>query len=191
MTNTMTLALSELRSLITKAARGAGLGWGLAEEAGWAAEWLARRGLPAADWATLWLAARIDGHVSPVEVGAMLADDPVFGPLPDGLTAPGYLLPFLDRVAIGNGPVAITSKQGLVVQTGPDGQIAFGPCWDSRSNAWSFAASDVRTRNQDGAQRPGVSGPTLDYLDAMALRTTVPRSESSRRDAGSAAGDND
>ena len=50
------LAHSELRALVTKAARGAGLAWGLAEEAGWAADWLARRSLPAGDWAAIWLA---------------------------------------------------------------------------------------------------------------------------------------
>ena len=53
------LAHSELNGLVTKAARGAGLSWGLAEEAGWAAEWLSRRGLPAAAWAAEWLAQHV------------------------------------------------------------------------------------------------------------------------------------
>ena len=74
MTEDVTLALSELRALIIKAARGAGLSWGMAEEAGWAAEWLARRGLPAADGATLWLDARLRGGQDPVETGVALAD---------------------------------------------------------------------------------------------------------------------
>ena len=37
-------SLNEIDSLCQKAARGAGLDWGLAEEAGFAAAWLAARG---------------------------------------------------------------------------------------------------------------------------------------------------
>ncbi|MFP4043155.1 MAG: DUF3726 domain-containing protein [Rhodosalinus sp.] len=39
------LSLSEIEALCFKAARGAGLDWGEAEEAGWAAAWLSRAGL--------------------------------------------------------------------------------------------------------------------------------------------------
>ena len=74
------LSHSELRSLITKAARGAGLAWGLAEEAGWAAEWLARRGFPAADWAAHWLSSAVAGGPTPVALGAALAER--LGPVP-------------------------------------------------------------------------------------------------------------
>jgi hypothetical protein len=42
----MHLSLSEISALCTKAARGAGFDWGHAEEAGQAAVWLARAGLP-------------------------------------------------------------------------------------------------------------------------------------------------
>jgi hypothetical protein len=135
MTENVTLALSELRSLITKAARGAGLSWGLAEEAGWAAEWLARRGMPAADWATLWLAARLEGDVTPVEIGASLADEFASDPamqdiaLPDGLVAPGYLLPFLHRIAQAGNPVSIASPLGQVALVSVAGDVAFGPSW--------------------------------------------------------------
>ena len=42
------LSLPEIRALCTKAARGAGYSWGLAEEAGMAAQWLEARGWPGA-----------------------------------------------------------------------------------------------------------------------------------------------
>lgn len=196
MTGSVTLSLSELRSLVTKATRGAGLGWGLAEEAGWAAEWLARRRMPAADWARLWLSERIEGKISPVEVGVMLADDPensVAAPdaaLPDGLSAPGYLLPFLHRAALGRAPVAIRAQGELVVRVTPDGEVEFGPHWQARSSGWNFVKGDTEDR-PGTSSRPTLSGSTHEWLEALALRTTVPQSESSRRDAGSNMGDND
>jgi Protein of unknown function (DUF3726) len=197
MTETVTLALSELRSLITKAARGAGLSWGLAEEAGWAAEWLARRGMPAADWATAWLAARMDGAVSPVEVGASLADELANTPaikgkaLPDGLVAPGYLLPFLHRIAQASSPVSITSTLGQVVRISIAGDVVFGPSWQLQSDGWRLSIASDAGSQTGITGRPTVSGPVFECLDGLALWTTVPRSDTSRRDAGSSGGDND
>lgn len=196
MTGSVTLSLSELRSLVTKATRGAGLSWGLAEEAGWAAEWLARHRMPAAGWARLWLSERMEGKISPVEVGVMLADDPenrIAAPdaaLPDGLPAPGYLLPFLHRAASGRAPVAIRAQGDLVVRVMPDGEVVFGPHWQARSSGWTFVKGDTKDGPRTSS-RPILSGSTLEWLEALALRTTVPRSESSRRDAGSNMGDND
>ena len=195
---TVTLALSELRSLITKAARGAGLSWGLSEEAGWAAEWLARRGMPAADWATIWLSARIDGRVSPIEIGAELSDELSGGrfvegrALRDGLAAPGYLLPFLHRIADDQAPVAITSESGNVVLVSADGQVEFGPAWQRRSCGWAISrvAQEVIFRRSHPGRLP-VTRTALERLEALALRTTVPRSDASRLGAGSATGDND
>lgn len=42
----MILSLNEIETTVLKAARGAGYGWGLAEEAGAAARWLAQHDLP-------------------------------------------------------------------------------------------------------------------------------------------------
>lgn len=197
MSETVTLALSELRSLVTKAARGAGLSWGLAEEAGWAAEWLARRGLPAADWATIWLAARIDGAVSPVEVGAALADACAGASairdkaLPDDLVAPGYLLPFLHRIAQSGSAVSITSGSVPVARVSGSGEVAFGPSWQMRSDGWRLSDPGDAGAPPVLAGRPAVSGSVLKCLEGLALSTTVPRSDSSRQDAGSSGGDND
>lgn len=197
MTENVTLALSELRSLITKASRGAGLSWGQAEEAGWAAEWLARRGMPAADWATVWLAARMDGAVSPVEVGVSLADQLANAPaindkeLPDGLVAPGYLLPFLHRIAQTGSPVSIASTLGQVARISSTGEVAFGPSWQVKSDGWRLSKAGDAGSQPGIAGRPKVSSSVLECLEGLALRTTVPRSDNSRRDAGSSDGDND
>jgi hypothetical protein len=197
MTETVTLALSELRSLITKAARGAGLSWGLAEEAGWAAEWLARRGMPAADWATLWLASVIDGAISPVEVGASLADNFASTSaikdtaLPDGLVAPGYLLPFLHRIAQAGSTVSIASPLGQVARVSGAGEVVFGPLWQLQTDSWRLSGASEEGSETGIAGRPTVSASVLECLESLALRTTVPRSDTSRQDAGSSGGDND
>lgn len=197
MTDNTVLSLSELRGLIVKAARGAGLSWGLAEEAGWAAEWLARRGMPAADWAKIWLTTRVDLAVSPVEIGVRMADDLANGhgfdtaALPDGLTAPGYLLPFLHRIAETRAPVAITTDLGLVALVTSGGQVEFGPCWLPLSSGWTVEKAGDPSVWRSSPSRPTVSRSVLACIDSIALRTTVPPSDTSRRDAGSATGDND
>jgi hypothetical protein len=61
------LSLNEVESTVWKAARGAGLAWGIAEEFGQAARWMAAHGL---DWAQpvvtcLVEVERAKGHVSP------------------------------------------------------------------------------------------------------------------------------
>lgn len=186
------LALSELRSLVTKAARGAGVSWGIAEEAGWAAEWLARRGMPAALWATVWLEDRLQGRPGPVECGAALADRLAFGdhpgpqPIPDGMSAPGYLLPFLHLIAQRHGAVALLAPDGEAARIDPSGEVRFGPGWARRTHGWTTAPA-----NTPSVARPAVPASVIDSLEALALRTTVPPSDQSRRDAGSAKGDND
>lgn len=188
------MAHSELRSLVTKAARGAGLAWGHAEEAGWAADWLARRGLPAGEWAAIWLAARIDGKQSPVEYGTFLADRLASATpplqeehLPDDLPAPGYLLPFLHRIAAQHGPCILCDDLATVAQIEPDGQIIFGPSWSDRPHHWRIT---TRPKSLDRA-RATVTKSLIECLDGLALRVTVPPSEASRRNAGSATTDND
>ncbi|NEY91333.1 DUF3726 domain-containing protein [Tabrizicola oligotrophica] len=198
MSDTVTLSLSELRSLVTKAARGAGLSWGLAEEAGWAAEWLARRGLPAADWAALWLADRLAGGPDPISAGVALADRlaggpvPDGAPLPDGLAAPGYLLPFLHRITPEAACMRLTSAQGEVAEVGAEGRVSFGPGWQARTAGWRLSLHPGTLAQAAGfAARLALSRSVLDGLEALALQTTVPPSASSRRDAGAAMLDND
>jgi len=197
MTDSVTLALSELRSLITKAARGAGLSWGVAEEAGWAADWLARRGMPAADWAADWLAARMGGALSPVEVGVELADkySEEFAleriALPDGLTAPAYLLPFLHQIAKAVGHVTIAARVGQVASISSAGDVTIGPAWQAQSDGWilnSVKGLEAQTRLP---VRPLVSNSVIECLEGLSLRTTVPPSEISRKDAGAHEGDSD
>lgn len=188
------MAHSELRSLVTKAARGAGLPWGHAEEAGWAADWLARRALPAGEWAARWLAATVEGRPGPVEVGTELSDrladtdlPLLMEPLPDSLPAPGYLLPFLHRIAERRGSISVIDAVGTVARVNPDGTVVFGPSWSDTPRNWR-----VTDRNHPAdPSRVWVTPSLIECLETLALRTTVPPSAASRRNAGSATTDND
>lgn len=191
MDSLLDMAHSEIRSLVTKAARGAGLPWGLAEEAGWAADWLSRRALPAADWAVLWLDASVTGRPGPVEFGVGLADrlpaDSTTA-VPDGLPGPGYLLPFLHLLALRHGPIGITAPVGPVVHVDPAGRVSFGLGWSDQSRLWVISPAPPPP---ESAARARVTASVIDCLEGLALRTTVPPSAASRRDAGAASPDND
>lgn len=188
------MAHSELRSLVTKAARGAGLPWGMAEEAGWAAEWLARRSMPAGEWAADWMAAALEGRPDPVGFGTALADSLAHATgvltelaVPDDLVAPGYVLPFLHSIAQHRGSVQITGRSGLAVRVDADGRVQFGPSWRERPDNWRIGPA---SRPPDPS-RAHLSASLVDCLEGLALRTTVPPSDLSRADAGSTKADND
>ena len=145
------LSRGEIEQLCLKAARGAGLAWGLAEEAGFAAAWLAMRGLdgPGALLAQLTTAegrawdeicpvvtaatfsASGAGQLCPIALGSALCDH--VG-LPDAamtacrlqvgpVTYPILLLPFLADVAgTLNMAVRFTWAEGMVAVT-PAGKV--------------------------------------------------------------------
>lgn len=76
------LSLNEIETTVLKAARGAGYGWGLAEEAGAAARWLAQHDLPWAATVGTLLAentVRLVGAdtvmINPLVAGTWICDD--------------------------------------------------------------------------------------------------------------------
>lgn len=207
------LSLNEAESLCLKAARGAGMGWGLAEEAGFAARWLYARGIDGpsallghldqargAAWEAMRPAGIGDlrpqggGRLCPIVLGAALSDcgalpDAAFGPV----AAPVLLLPFLQLLAPARGTTIAASWDGKTATVGPGGALG--------GEVAELAATDealIRLAARDAAPTPSsAKGPppklaaeTLARLDAYAMQTTVPASGASRADAG-AAGDND
>ncbi|MCA8879154.1 MAG: DUF3726 domain-containing protein [Rhodobacteraceae bacterium] len=125
------LSQNEIRALCLKAARGAGMDWGIAEEAGSAAAWLSERGLDGPGALLDWLSAsdRIpaasrrpemtsgswrpsdDGPMCPITLGAALCD---FADLPEAALSRGLLrlgpvgrpvllLPFLSGLGAAQG----------------------------------------------------------------------------------------
>ncbi len=167
----ISLSRTETRARATKAARGAGLDWGLAEEAGFTAEGLAARGIDGLSLLALWLAERETSPLRcPIVLGAKLADLPPAGPLRlERVAFPALLLPLLARAGL-----------GLAETPAPD-------CPAADLTVRPLAA----TQPQGPLHRVPTPSATLAALEALALRTTVPPSTRSREDAGAGTLDND
>jgi len=220
----LTLSQNETESLCMKAARGVGFSWGLAEEAGFAAGWLAARNFDAitplvalltpkmvnaitrgapkpmpAHWRTL------DGNpLCPIQLGAALIDHAELSDGPfrqetqiDPVERPILLLPFFARAAeILRRSVTVVWAEGGV-QIMPDGVF-------KNFDAMTWASTQpVALRiltSECSDSHAGLTGSTilaqipvatLRAIDALALRTTVPGSNSSRSGAGSSVKNDD
>jgi hypothetical protein len=220
----VTLSRNETESLCQKAARGAGLSWGLAEEAGFATRWLAARGIDG----TVPLLSLLNGKIGqgaghgapkptaghwqspdgsplcPIRSGAALVDHAALtgGPfsqdtLLDPVETPLLLLPFLARAAQICRRSLTIGWQGGHLRVTPDGTFT-----GLDAVAWAgpaahalriMPASDVdkETLPAEPSSRPSVMVATVNGLEALALKTTVPATEASRGGAGSATTDND
>jgi hypothetical protein len=128
----MIVSLNEIETMVHKAARGAGLPWGLAEEAAQAARWLARQGLPFETPLASLLASQawranlvLDGThlrprsdeawLCPIRAGAWLSDLGDIVPVRiDRVLWPILLLPFAARCAC---PVELAFA-GVLLLTG-------------------------------------------------------------------------
>ena len=196
------LSLGEVEALCLKAARGAGYDWGLAEEAGAAARWLAARGLdgPAIllallearkDLASLRLTeGRVtqmdDGPVCPIVLGAYISDLGGMAPLAEvPVLRPALLLPFLRDARLG--------WPGGAVSLGPDG-TPFGDIGPLAALERAAVSLERGATGPEGGTRSTVArtgAEVIERLDRLALRTTVPASAGSRADAGAGTDDND
>lgn len=208
------LSSNEANALCLKAAKGAGMSWGLAEEAGYAASWLYARGINGPelllahlntiadctydDMRPIGFESMVpcgDHPLCPIALGASLSDHcsipaGAIGPI----DAPVLLVPFLHHLARADRRTIILTWDGGRVSVSPTG------CWSGdmegllTSNATALMlhaeenSSDVMLANI--APVP-ISRSILSDLNAYAMQTTVPSSSASREDAGSAAGDND
>lgn len=213
-------SLSEINALCLKAARGAGLHWGEAEEAGWAASWLSRAGLAGPSITLEWLteAARLarpapaphrwsatTGAQCPLRCGIALAD---FAGLPEGPGAqaltvervahPLIVLPFVARAAAWTGVTFEVRWHDHAVMPGT-AKLAHLPHpagGDSARAADLYITRvtkrpDAETTGERALPMPGVTVATWRALEALALRITVPTSSQSRTGAGAAGTDND
>ena len=212
------LSCNEVETLCLKAARGAGLSWGLAEEAGFAARWLHARAVdgPGAllghlDWAQgrPWdevrpvaaadLRAQGGGLLCPIALGTAVSDSAALGEDSPGIITgpvhrPVLVLPFLHNLARASGTTVALQWAGHRVTVGPEGDlcgdVALLAAADRAELALSAGAEAEAAPHRPSRMAPS-SARTLSRLDDYAMRTTVPASASSRADAGSASGDND
>ena len=207
----MSWSLGEIAALATKAARGSGMDWGLADEAGYAVKWLQRRQLPGVaalcrylSWRqageiTIWPddTAR-DGHYCPIATGAAYGDG-VFGDDVQfaRVRTPLLLIPFISLRAA-NTPVCLSMENAVFVLT--QDKLGFSKnhtaiLMDS-SACQIYAASDdelpamITIANDAIPRVPVTASACITVLNSFAKNTYAPATESSRL-AGAGAGLND
>ncbi|WP_323716402.1 DUF3726 domain-containing protein [Paracoccus aminovorans] len=208
------LSRNEIETLCLKAARGAGMSWGLAEEAGFVAGWLSLRGVDGAatllahltepaesDFAIVDRLWSGKGPLCSIAIGAALDDHAA---LPQGVGAAPVMLralrhpllavPLLARMARAMATGLALNWDGGRARIAASGEIA--P--DGLSALLDVPETDLMvTVSTGGDIAPALAGPSpvsaqaLAGLQALAMRTTVPASEQSRCGAGAAASDND
>ncbi len=212
----MTFSLNEIEAMGKRAARGAGLSWGLAEEAGKATRWLTARGLPGAelladilsqndkrDGADLTPATDRDlweapgGRLCPLIAGAALSDRAaeIAGGRMLNLMAvdrPLLLAPFAAGAARQTGVTIHLAWDGLVITLGPRGETIDGEreVLTARSTHAAFCRRcDDATEPAAPIDEPAapVDAATWSRLAAFAQRTFAPATEASRL-AGAGAG---
>lgn len=196
---------SEIEAVCTKAARGAGLAWGLAEEAGMAARRLAEAGLPGPEWLLAYLedergvAPSMDGRrwygagghaLCPLATGAALSDR---APHLDAQLAlvtvahPGLLLPFLSLAAPAHRALRLDWGPGSAL-AGAVG-IAAPPHMPERAEVLISVTHELpEPASQSGRV---VALELWRRLSSLMLATTVPATEQSRTGAGAGTHDND
>lgn len=216
----MNASLNEIENLCKKAARGAGLSWGLAEEAGRAARWLSGNGLdgPALLAAQLRLDdgcaypqltpdigtecwERAGRSMCPLIAGVTLSDHAYLlhengRVLLGKVTHPQLLMPFASASARQLGIALQLSWQGCTLEFSPAGQAVLIQA-DNFASAHVEGVSCICIKTTSGAGQalsgsiPPLSNSVHDYLDSLAARTYVPASEASRLSgAGAGLSDN-
>ena len=216
---TYRLTLSETESHLRKAARACGLDWGIAEEAGKSARWLAAfnlpgpenmyrhlcglRGLDYRDFAPNcdfepWQAS--GGILCPVVAGAALADRSATmlagQPIKLGRTAyPLLLAPALGQAARFHQTAFIACWAGVRLDCYADGLTISGK--PGRLEAAEVpSVCCCREDISSPELEPSPDAYAIDYdlfrhIDALAFETYVPASDRSRAGAGAGLTDND
>lgn len=212
------MSRNEIETLCAKAARGAGLSWGHAEEAGFAAGWLHSQGIDGAAallahlqsaagkaWTDVcprvgvgkWKAPRRD-PICPIALGAALSDH---CELPEGdlnreLTTgpvdhPVLVIPFLSRIAALLGGAVRVRFDGGEVGVGPDRVSGDTDRLSTLPSAALMMSQSAHSPGGSPSPNYRCARATFQALANLALQTTVPPSDRSRADAGAGTSDND
>lgn len=207
----MNWSLNEMETLARKAARGAGMSWGMAEEAGKATRWLCARGLPGGaillalleqndqcppdeigpiDCGAVWRGPK--GQLCPLIAGAALADSAEsLTPLTlEGVTQPAFLLPFAAMIAEVRGDGVTLSWEGCTASFPPAQASGTLDPTGPVTVRLEFAATSGDALPD--RWRTDVSPEVAKALNAFAHRTYAPATEASRlAGAGAGLSDND
>ena len=215
------LSRNEVASLCMKAARGAGMSGGLAEEAGFAAAWLVQYGINGPShlyahldqaqgrpWSDLcptvtpgaWQAP-LGRTLCPIALGATLCD---YAGLPEGIQVgsslkigkvdhPILLIPFLAAIAVSQNILFDIAWAGGAADLdgGSEAFLKAAAALDGQQVPITLTASFGKPQAASAGKLPSISADVISALNTLAMRTTVPSSESSRAGAGSTSSDND
>lgn len=209
-------SLGEIEALARRAARGAGLPWGLADEAAGTAAWLESRGRPGAGLLAVLL-ARNDclpyaalapetdgpfwrapgGRLCPVISGAALSDRAArltrggltLGPV----SCPLLLAPFAAQAARETGVALQLDWPGARLTVHPDGLRAEGEAVaaaEARAVALAPCAAPAEAA-PPARRRAAPSAEALETLTRLAARLLAPAAQGGRAGAGAGRIDND
>lgn len=200
--------MPEISALCLRAARGAGLGWGMAEECAHAATWLATRDFDWADAVLYQLETPSRRQVSPavdrwdadapvcaLHVGVALSDFATLseGPGSDGVcvgqvSGPLMIVPFAARASAVLGTALEITLDGApwLHLSGDNVRIQDIELMRTRIAEVSLtpAPLDPMRPTQAALQSAAISRHHLSRLDELALKMTVPSSVQSIKGAG-------
>lgn len=193
------VSLSEIEAMSKKAARGAGFSWGMAEEAGFAARWLATYRLPGPELLLAVLRTKPSPKQCPLTIGVRISDrarllvDDGEAIRIDDAAFPVLTLPFLGQITKRFG-CQLAFDDVMVTATGISEHGLNALAEQQRG---SFIIKSASVQEAVELRPQSVSGYPIDWadwegLDGFASRTYVPASEASRS-AGAGVGltDND
>ncbi|NNL17275.1 MAG: DUF3726 domain-containing protein [Boseongicola sp.] len=189
-------SLNEIEALSRKAARGAGYGWGLAEESGQAVRWLLARGLPGADallTACQMTAARAPDSC-PLTYGCALSDGTSISVVERKVIAPLLVLPFVAWTANRQEKELCLHWSGAAFAILKSGELAFGG--DELLPDVATVRIDLEVPSglvsAKVRHRAEVSCETFVSLSEFAAKTYAPATQASRESgAGAGLTDND
>ncbi len=210
------LSMNEVETLSTKAARGSGFSWGLAEDIGKAARSLAAAELPwqeallallayegtraspiilaRSDTSQIVSASGSDGPLCPVRTGAWLLDSGILQG-EDSLEIEGLALPIwlaASLVAAGSGRTMMLSWKGAEMRIAGNRLLGIGDELLASSANAALVPCEVQIDQGTPKGRAWIDKSILAALDTIAAKTYVPSSESSRaKGAGGSRTDNE
>ena len=184
----MSWSVGEASALALKAARGAGMAWGQAEEAGFAVRWLQQRTAPGIEALSHYLEIYDSGEPAqqhcPIAIGTAISDTAITPPIDLGMVhLPLLLVPFIAAIA-NEQPIRLTVDDMTIDIFNHDFQVSQPLAKIVLPQAQcSLTIGDVTgfTPNSQCAVRvPDTAADAMARLDQFAHRTYAPATEESR-----------
>ena len=192
----MSWSLGEAKALAIKAARGGGMPWGMAEEAGFAVRWLQSYGLPGLEALADYLDWR-DGQpplthdLCPIALGTALSDAGRGIPANLGkVRQPLLLAPFIALCAPSGRCLRWDGFEGVISEAGMITTAGRGVLLTEEASCTSERA--VARVAATASRVPETEARAIERLNQFAARTYAPATEASRLSgAGAGTSDND